>query len=364
MRRHTTISMTGASLLIIGGALLYAGPLDPPDGPITSTYKTLTEVEPRIAINDVNTPGDAYNVYVVTQPGSYYLTADVVGGGGKSGIDIRASNVTVDLNGFTVDGASGSGDNGIRNSGGNGYITVRNGRVRNWQHDGINLRRATSSNFLVESVEAAFNGGQGITCESRSVVRGCVATNNSAEGITCNEYCVVEQCQSWNNGSNGIKVYRGSAVRDCVVHGNGMGIVLADQGCTVADCLVYNNSLQGIYAGGECRIAGCEVDRNWGSGIEVGSSSLVVGNSVTFNGNEAPEAGILVKGSDCRVEDNNVTSNFCGIRADFAGSLIIRNSASGNTTNYSIAGGNFCGTIVTSEAAMNSAANANVNISY
>ena len=51
--------------------------LDPPVGPITSTFKTLTEVEPRIAINATNTPGDADSIYIISQPGSYYMTGNI-----------------------------------------------------------------------------------------------------------------------------------------------------------------------------------------------------------------------------------------------------------------------------------------------
>ncbi len=365
MRRHTTISMTGASLLIIGGALLYAGPLDPPDGPITSTYKTLTEVEPRTAINEVNTPGDAGNVYVVSRPGSYYLTGDVAGAPGKNGIGIGASNVTIDLNGFTMEGVPGSG-HGVQLLDSYGYVTIRNGRVRGWSGDGIRLWDG-GFNFIVERVEVAFNAGTGIYCNSNAVVRACVATSNTSEGITCGTNAVVEHCESRGNGSNGIKVFDGSVVRSCVVRANSYIGIFANDGCTVSDSLVMTSALQGIYSASahRCTVERCKVDGNGGSGIEIGRDSLVVGNSVWANGNEGTEAGILITGSDCRVESNNVTDSFCGIRADGTGSLIIRNSASGNTTaDYNIASGNFCGTIVTSEAAMNSAANANVNISY
>ncbi len=39
------------AVLIATTGLLIAGPLNPPSGPIASTGNTLTEVEPRIAIN-------------------------------------------------------------------------------------------------------------------------------------------------------------------------------------------------------------------------------------------------------------------------------------------------------------------------
>jgi parallel beta-helix repeat protein len=52
------------------------------------------------------------------------------------------------------------------------------------------------------------------------------------------------------------------------------------------------------------------------------------------------QAGILVSGPDSRIEGNNVTTNAFGIQVTVSGNLIVRNSASGNTTNYSIAAGN------------------------
>ena len=55
--------ITAAALTLSAAGLLFAGPLDPPVGPITPTFKTLTEVEPRIAINATNTPGDLNNLF-------------------------------------------------------------------------------------------------------------------------------------------------------------------------------------------------------------------------------------------------------------------------------------------------------------
>jgi hypothetical protein len=40
--------------------------------------------------------------YVISQPGSYKLTSNLVVDAGKNGINIVASNVTIDLNGFTI----------------------------------------------------------------------------------------------------------------------------------------------------------------------------------------------------------------------------------------------------------------------
>lgn len=121
-----------------------AGPLDPPIGPVSSTGKTLTEVEPRIAINGVNTPGDndsTPSLYKITQPGSYYLTGNVTGVINKSGIEIAASNVTLDLNGFELVGVTGTASvHGIyATPTGLANVSVRNGSVRNRGGYGVNL---------------------------------------------------------------------------------------------------------------------------------------------------------------------------------------------------------------------------------
>ena len=47
-----------------------------------------------------------------------------------------------------------------------------------------------------------------------------------------------------------------------------------------------------------------------------------------------------------RIEGNSVTDSPIGLEVDFAGNLIIGNSASGNTSNYEIVVGNKVGVIV------------------
>ena len=136
--------ITAAALTLSAAGLLFAGPLDPPVGPITPTFKTLTEVEPRIAINATNTPGDLNNLFKITQRGSYYLTGNITGVAGKNGIEITASGVTLDLNGFELIGipAMGPVDGVSMFNSGPLNVTVRNGSVRNWGDDGIDLTQA------------------------------------------------------------------------------------------------------------------------------------------------------------------------------------------------------------------------------
>ncbi|MHC4976260.1 MAG: hypothetical protein ACYTF7_06600 [Planctomycetota bacterium] len=70
--RSIVLAVALAITLMTGLASL-GGPLTPPGAP-APTHKTLTEVEPRTAINATNTPAGVFGTYHITSPGSYYLT--------------------------------------------------------------------------------------------------------------------------------------------------------------------------------------------------------------------------------------------------------------------------------------------------
>ena len=90
-------------------------------------------------------------------------------------------------------------------------------------------------------------------------------------------------------------------------------------------CAAYSNALDGIQAGNRC---------------------LVINNTCGTNGNNGDGAGIHVTSLDTRVESNNCTGADRGIDVDFGGNFIVRNTCSGNTTNWDIAAGNVCFVII------------------
>jgi len=99
-RRRAAIAM--AMIVALGSVVSMAGDLNPPAGPIVPTMKPLDQVEPRVVISTANTPGDADSLFRITQPGSYYLTGNVAGVAGKSGIEVAAADVTIDRIGDAV----------------------------------------------------------------------------------------------------------------------------------------------------------------------------------------------------------------------------------------------------------------------
>ena len=100
-------ALTSLLFICLAASPTVAGPLSPPPGPVAPTGKTLDAIEPRVCLNDL--PGDEGAVVLVTAPGQYFLRADVVGEAGKHGIRIVTSgDVSIDLNGFVVQGVAGS----------------------------------------------------------------------------------------------------------------------------------------------------------------------------------------------------------------------------------------------------------------
>ena len=103
------------------------GSLTPPGAP-APTMKTLNQIEPRTPISSLPV--------TIVKPGSYFVTTNLVYTNGGDGLYISASDVTVDLNGFTLTGASPAG-NAIRIISATN-VTVRNGTLRGWPQDGVN----------------------------------------------------------------------------------------------------------------------------------------------------------------------------------------------------------------------------------
>jgi len=125
----------------------------------------------------------------------------------------------------------------------------------------------------------------------------------------------------------------------------------------VVQCAAYGNdntnlpSLAtqgiGIYAEVGSTIRDCATGLNAGDGIRVSADTFVAGNTCRANGNGGDGAGIHATSGDNRIDGNTVTDNDRGIEVDIAGNLIVRNSASGNSTNYVITGTQTIGPIIT-----------------
>ena len=357
MRIIVTLALTLAANLNLRVSTCFAqGSLTPPGAP-SATMKTLAQIEPRTPI--------AVLPFAINAPGSYYLTTNLTGVATQHGITISASGVTIDLMGFELAGVSNSLD-GINVSGAQTNIVVRNGTVRGWGGDGVNAfsannsqleRLAASSNgdagmvtgfgSTISACNAYANATNGIYAGSGCTVTGCTASANNDDGIVTLHGATVSGCTTRNNGGDGISAGLGNVVNSCTTSSNLVDGIFAAAGSTVSGCSAYFNAGDGIFAGQGSTVNGCTSAFNIGDGIDVTSDCRVLNSNCDSNGNIVGDgAGIHVTGSDNRIEGNNVTDNARGLDIDFAGNLIIRNSASGNTSNYEIVANNKVGTIV------------------
>ncbi len=341
-RISTILSLSVVAMLTTGG-ILYAGPLDPPAGPIVSTGKTLTEVEPRIAINQINTPGGSDSMFTISQPGSYYLTGTLQGVPGKNGILIStAGTVTIDLNGFQIVGPNGPGNlKGIYTQiVTSPSVTIRNGTILLWSGNGIDLTAPAGipSSTLID-LRVRNNGANGISCGPGTTLMNCIADDNGAVGIATGAGCVLESCIALSNNADGFFLGNGSNISDCVAYLNSDDGIVVGVGCTVTACTIYANTGDGIEVGNECLIAGNTCSRN---GFQTGNG-----------------AGIRMVGSDNRIEDNNCSGADRGIEAAASRNIIIRNTCTGNGTNWVFVAGNSFGSIIVSSSALAPAINTN-----
>ncbi len=328
MRKQVKMWTAVVSGVMVGvvGVMGVAGPLDPPAGPVASTYKTLSEVEPRIAVNATNTPGNATATFRITQPGSYYLTGNVIGESGKNGIQIASNSVTLDLNGFTLLGVSGS-LSGVFMASFRENVVVCNGHVRGWGQSGLTTAIDVGR---IERIVAARNGAWGIDNSNATFTTHIVQCEVVANGMSV-------------SSTGGIRGGTGAVVSDCVVRENvGIGISVGS-GSAVRACVSTVNTGEGIVAGPAAQVVGCDVSFNSGNGIRVGSSCVVSGNRCSDNGflTTGDGANIHATGTDNRIEGNNCTGADRGIDVDLGGNFITRNTCSGNTLNWDVVAGNY-----------------------
>jgi hypothetical protein len=341
----------------LAAVVVVAGPLNPPAGPVTSSYKTLSEVEPRIAINATNTPGTAGSLFRISQPGSYYLTGNITGVSGRVGIEIAADGVTLDLNGFALQGVGGSLD-GILASTPVRSVSIRNGTVRGWGGDGIDLFLNSVTGGSIEHVHAFGNLAAGIRVGSSFVISNSTSVSNSQNGFVAITSLSISHCTASSNLGLGYSLGANATASNCIAYLNtGSGFTAAN-GSSLSFCVARNNQGQGFDLGTSCTITHCNAVGNNLNGIRVSSGCIVRQNNCDSNGlADNVGAGVLATGIENRIEANHCSLSDRGIEVTNAANLIFGNTCRGNTTNFAIAANNRYGPILNIPASGTAAVN-------
>lgn len=336
------------------------GALTPPGAP-GPTFKTLEQIESRTPIGPDTTPGDGTSLFIISKPGSYYLTGSIIGAPAKHGIKITTDSVTLDLGGYRLQGVPGSDTGVVANN--RNFITIKNGQICNWEERGISATSGLRTS--VDNLTINNNGQNGADVGDNSLVTNCLVQDNGLVGVNFNFASgVVSQCIIEGNLVNGIQI-SGGIVTNCIVRENGGYGIFAGSGTIIESCVVsgtknlgsagigssagnfiVRNStiVNGENTGISCSSAiidSCIVSGNQGTGIAVGSQSVITNNRVRGNGSH----GINITGSRNRVEGNHISDHVAvgavGLRLDpdSASNLLVRNSSVNNTQNINLGGG-------------------------
>lgn len=261
------------------------GQLAPPGAP-APTMKTLDQVEPRTPVQGLA----AVPPYIITQPGSYYLTGNITVSTGDA-IRIQASGVTLDLNGFQITSTLTGSSLGtaISINGAASRITIRNGSIVSGSTvaqdgsytvagflsgiSGINNTDKINQ-ALVENIHVSGVVGFGIYLnqEGLNIVQNCTARDCISLGICAGEVinCAVENCV-------GDAIYASSATNCSGSSVSGAGINCS---YNASNCRGKSNSgSYGLVCSGTA--TSCWGSRNNGVAIQ---ANIAIGCN-NFNGN-------------------------------------------------------------------------------
>jgi parallel beta-helix repeat protein len=198
-------------------------------------------VDGTIEINQAKVLAAGGFPFVISGHGSYRLTSNLKPPAGTDAIDVSASNVTIDLNGFGIIGPGSTSltPTGIGASGAND-VTVENGTVTGF---GIGV---DVGNFgIVRDVHADVNGS-GIQAGFDALVDGCTA-NNSTLAIEPAINCGGASTISGNTANGNMDIGISCIGNGCVISGNTAnangvaGIDCDGSGCLISGNVVFNN---------------------------------------------------------------------------------------------------------------------------
>jgi hypothetical protein len=188
------------------------------------------------------TPGDAAGFPVwITQPGSYRLDTNLTGTVNQSAIEVRAPDVTIDLNGFRIDGA-GVAYNGILGRPVAHRVTIRNGTITGFRVDGIN-GSAGGDFWTVENMLITGNSRDGVRIHDLGRILNNTIARNDRRGAVCSDHCLIESNIISENGEIGVIITVGNLLGNSIENNVGFGIDAQEIG--YGNNFVRGNNLDG-----------------------------------------------------------------------------------------------------------------------
>jgi hypothetical protein len=339
------------------------GPLIPLAAPAPS-MKTLDQIEARTAIQKSPAVPLAGPHYIISKPGSYYLTGNVEVVSGN-GINITASNVCLDLNGFSLINTTASPAAGaaIDLASGLSNVQIKNGNItggtvrtssgpqpwqatfvlKGWSFGVLDVDISPAQGVLISQLTVEKCGDSGIYLSGVSAIEHVTATANGNNGIYTIQSSIT-QATSTNNGNAGILANRGSVSNSITNNNVYTGIDASYSSLTTVTA--SQNGSTGVYSS-YGTITNASGNNNGGDGINMYQGSLTQSTAVS-NGNNGIVAyggivtdssasynsGMGISATGGSVSQSRATSNFTvGI---YVGAGVAAHCvASGNSTNPS-----------------------------
>lgn len=285
-RQRTTTAAVVAVLVFLAGTAL-----------LVSTVPGVMSAQAPTEIDSCTT---------ISEPGTYELTADIVNSDADRCLFIESAGVTLEGNGYLVDGVDGGDSFGVYVDGALGdRITVRDLTVRDWE-EGV---RIVDGDTVVEDVEAVsnFDGlsaqqvNDGVRFENVDVHDN---TDDGIEAIDVLDLFVIDS-RSADNAEDGLYLDNADDgdVRNNVVVNNGEnGIYGFDTDVmSFGDNVIRNNAEDGILVEAQPRQA------DGGSPDSRAEDMSITDNEITDNGDEGIHLRSLGRG--ITVADNTICNS-------------------------------------------------------
>ena len=232
---------------------------------------------------------------VITKPGTYYVTRDLVNVRCPIAIDIRCSNVVIVGNNHLIDGLDGLSTAGIRvgSTSGGTYLSnvqVRNVRLTDW---GNGLLVQQTKSVKISNVQSRSNRNYGISIFLGSkpvAISSCTVESNGVGGIDVTDNCqaTISSCRVASNNGHGISADTSSvSVSSSTIRSNKKtGIDYARCGGTVSKNKIDANGEYGIserYDSYAHTITGNRITNNKVAGVAGTYSALTIYNNYFLN---------------------------------------------------------------------------------
>ena len=271
--------------------------------------KSLDQVEPRTPIDATHTPGDASNEAVISQPGSYYLTGNLIVTK-ANGIHVAVAGVTIDLNGFQISRTASVIGRAITIDDIAHRCTVKNGFVAGPFSIGVDCRKVADAAHGGAFVNVAVSGCDtaGFRCGTGWHVDGCRATDMTSGAVgfeTVGNDCVLTNCAAASNGGHGFLLTNGCSLENCVAFANTGSGFISGTACVLHNCVARNNlgPSGGFNLGLGSTVTQCNATSNTNNGIVAANGSIINGCTARSN-----NTGIVCA-NDCVIKDSTAQGN-------------------------------------------------------